>query len=201
MADRVLDGVPGSSIPEIDGSLRGPRTDQEPTTLAWRLTGVVDKLRGLNARFGIRPYRVFLCHVVWTGPKRGVGEQRVERREILPVPRVRDMDSIRNVLRSTGNGEEGDLVIDEISARIPEDDLVGNTPDLQDLVVARTARVATEFYWEVEENRPSNPRPKKRRFAPASAPTLDRAGVSWRIVLTKQDYDRGRQGGTARTDF
>jgi hypothetical protein len=201
--DRVRDGVPGSGVPEVSGELAGPRPGDEPETLAWRLTGVVDRARALNSKFGLRPYRVFLVHVRWTGKRRGEGEQQLmSRREILPVPRVRDMDSVRRNVHSTGVIEEGDIVIDEISARIPEDDLMGRTCDLQDPTRRLTSIPNADFYWEVVEKRPSSPGPVIRRFSPpAAVPALGRAGMGWRVTLTKQEQDRGRGGSSTRGDF
>ena len=199
--DRVADGVPGSSVPEVSGQLRGPvpAAQREPDSLAWRLTGVVDRVRGLSTKFGLRPHQVFLVHVRWTGKRRGEGSpQQVACREIVPRPRVRDMDSIRRVSHATGTIEEGDVVVDEISARIPEDDLMGRTPDLMDPTVPRSLAPNVEFFWLIVEVRPSSPRPARRRFAVAGVPALARDGDGWRVTLTKQDYDEGRDGGLGR---
>lgn len=196
MADRVPNGDPRSELPEASGKLRPPAAALVPQTLAGRLVSTVDKIRNLNAKFGIRPYRVFLVHVVWTGGKRGIGNKEVRSRiELLPVPRVRNIDSVSRNLRVTGLTEEGDLVIDEISAKYAEDDLTGKTVDLRDPDQPRTSRPDVEFFYEVEESRPTSPRPLIRRFsAPIKAPTLSRDGFQWRVTLTKQGEDRGRNG-------
>ncbi len=202
-ADRTQTGVPGSGIPEASGQLEGPRVDQVADTLAWRLTGVVDRVRRLNSKFGIRRWRVYLVHVEWTGGRRGSGEQReVSRREIVPPPRVRDVDSIRRVVQPTGTIEDGEVIVDEISNRFTEDDLMGRTPDLQDSVLQRTSRRAVDFFYEMVELRPSSPKPARRRYSPPVAvPELQRDGLGWVVTITKQDYDRGRNGGTRREDF
>ena len=192
--DRVQSGTPAADIPELAGDLRGPEPYAAPATLGFDLVGVVDSVRGIAAELGLRPYRVFLVHAVWTGSQVGEGLARVtSRREILPPPRVRDIDSVNRNVHSTGLTEEGDVVIDQISARIPEDDLTGRTPDLRDPLLPRTSKRNVEFFWEIRELRPSTPPPPARRFSPPSkVPVLSRDGMSWRVTLTKQDYDAGR---------
>ena len=163
-------------------------------SLAGRLVPVVDRIRQLKTRFGIRPYRVFLIHVRWTGPKVGLGvPEEISRREILPTPRVRDVSSTSEVFSSVGRVEEGGIVVDEISARFSEDDLMGKTPDLNDPARPRSGLADAEFFFEVAENRPTVTNPIPRRYIPSALPTLSRDGFAWRIVLSKQMSDRSRQ--------
>lgn len=195
MADRVDTGDPAAEIPELSGELTPPAPQQMPATLAGSLVPVADDLRNLYAEFGLRPYRVYLVHATWTSGRRGVGTQVImSRREILPVPRVRDIDSVRRNVQPTGLTEEGDIVIDQISAKFSEDDLVGRTPDLTDPVRTRTSRTDVEFWWEVEEARAAAPRPVRRFSPPVAAPVLSRGALAWRVTLTKQGYDRARPG-------
>ena len=203
-ADRVPTGVPGADLPEVTGQLQGPRPDQAPAALAWRLQGVVDRVRRLPSKLGVRRHRVYLVHLQWTGAERGEGQQvEVSRREIVPPPRVRGIDSVRRVVEPTGTIEQGDLVIDQISAAsFSEDDLMGRTPDLQDPVLQRTSKRNVDFFYEVVELTPQRPPPAPRRFSPPVAvPELQRDGFGWRVTLTRQDYDRGRRGGYQRGDF
>lgn len=196
-ADRVNSGDPRSELPEASGRLRPPMPLQTPHTLAGKLVAVADTVRSLKARFGIRPYRVFIVHAYWTGNRRGAGEPVIaSEREILPVPRVRDFNSVRRNLRATGLTEEGDIVIDEISAKYAEDDLTGRTPDNIDPVIPRTSLKTVEYWYEVRENRPTSPNPPaSRRFSPPVAtPHLSRDGFQWTIILTKQGNDRSRRG-------
>jgi|SRR5215831_10802090 len=197
-ADRVSNADPRAELPEASGRLRPPLTGLVPQTLASRLVPVADKVRNLKAKFGIRPYRVFMIHAYWTGKRRGDGQIVIaSERELLPVPRVRDIDSVRRVVRSTGLTEEGDIVIDEISAKYAEDDLTGRTPDNIDPAIPRTALKTAEFWFEVRESRAVTPATAPRRFSPpVAAPRLSRDGLQWMIVLTKQGNDRGRRGET-----
>lgn len=201
--DRQNTGDPKAEVPELSGKLQPPLPGLMPQTLAGRLVPVADRLRNLKARFGIRPYRVFMVHAAWSGGKRGVGTQQItSRREILPVPRVRDIDSVSRNLRATGLTEEGDLVIDEISAKYAEDDLMGRTPDLENPELTRTSRVDVEFWFEVQEARAVGRPPVTRRFSPPiKAPSLSRDNLQWRVTLTKQGEDRGRNGGTDRNEL
>lgn len=203
MADRVPNGDPAAELPELSGKLRPPDAALVPQTLAGRLVPVVDKIRNLNVRLGVRPYRVFLVHAIWTGGKRGIGQREIHSRlELLPVPRVRDVSSVSRNLRATGTTEEGDIVIDRISVKYTEDDLVGKTPDLRDPDHRRTSRPDVEFWWEVEESRPSSPRPSIRRFSPpARVPALSPGRLEWRVTLTKQAGDRNRNGGSDPTEL
>lgn len=196
--DRTFSGDLTGDIPEQTGALDGPVKERAPDTLAWQLTGVADDVRKIAADLGVRPYRVYLVHAEWSGEARGYGEaQIISRREIVPVPRVRDIDSATRNLRATGMTEEGDVVVDQISARLTEDDLLGKTPDMRDAVQQRTSRAKVQFWWEIVENRPSNPSPAIRRFSgPVKVPVLTRGGLQWRVTLVKQDLDRGRDGGT-----
>jgi len=192
MADHNKTGDPASDILRASGRL-APRPGKTP--LAFKLVPVADKIRALASKFGLRPYRVFLVHGTWTGEREGQGQLlRTSRRELLPTPRVRSMDSVRQYLRATGRTEDGDIYIDQISASIPEDDMLGKTPDLRDPSNPRSALEVSEFWWEVVEERPSDPKPVIRRFVPASAPDLRRDSLAWSINLTKQDYDPSREG-------
>lgn len=200
--DRVPTGDVRAELTELSGQLRPPLAQQMPETLAGRLVPLADRLRGLKARFGIRPYRVFLVHAVWTGGRRGVGHlQLTSRIELLPVPRVRDVAAVRRTLYATGLGEEGDIVVDEISTKYAEDDLCGRTLDLQNPESKRTSRADVEFWWEVHEARAVGVPTVIRRFSPpTTAPHRAADNMQWRVTLTRQAEDRGRNGGTDRNE-
>lgn len=189
----------GDVIPELPaaaGEYRPPIPQLEPRTLVGRLVPVADRLRNLLTKTGVRVYRVWFVHAAWTGAKRGVGQLVINSRlEIVPMPRVRDLNAVRRNLLPAGLTEEGDIIIDQISARYTEDDLTGRTPDNIDPSVPRTSKPNVEFWYEVQENRPSTPPPMIRRFSPpVAAPMLSRGGLAWTMILTKQGEDRGRRG-------
>jgi hypothetical protein len=182
---------------QADGVVRPLQPRDVPQTLAAQLTPLVDQLRQLAVDFGVRPYRAYLVHVAWTGNSVGDGSAvETSRREILPTPRVRDMGGLGEILESFGTTEAGSLTVDRISARFSEDELMGLTPDLLDPVLPRTGARNREFFWIIQENRPSCPPGRPRRFIPAAAPTLLRAGMEWRITLKKQELDPARNGNT-----
>ena len=201
-ADRTGSGDPNSELPAISGQLNAPQPYEVPQTLAGKLVSVVDRLRQIPAKFGIRPYRVFLVHIRWSGQRIGEGNpEEISRCEITPIPRVTEMSSTTEVLRSIGLTEEGTLSVDRISPRFTEDDLMGRTPDLQDPELPRTGLDNVEFRWEVAENRPSLPASVRRAYKPSAVPSLSRDGFQWKVLLVKTDYDAGRQGSLMRRSF
>jgi hypothetical protein len=192
--DRTDSGMPLLEMPEVTGAVH-PVPARMPT-LGTDLVTTVDDLRQLYTDFGLRPYRVFLVHVAWSGGRRGDGNPiELSRREILPTPRVLDMGSTSFALRSIGLTEEGGVVIEHVSPKYTEDDLLGRTPDLIDPAFPATGLANVEFFWEVAENRPSNPEPVRRRYVPSSTPMLTRDIFQWRVGLVKQDLNRDRRGG------
>lgn len=193
-ADRVPQFQPAADLLEQTGTVRPLPAQQVNQSLAGRLVPVVDRIRQINTRLGLRPYRVFLVHVQWSGAQIGLGSpQEISRREILPTPRVRDISSTSEVYTNMGRVEEGGVVIDQVSAKWAEDDLMGRTPDLLDPAVPRSGKRNAEFFYEVVENRATMPNPIPRRYTPSAAPTLSRDGFAWRVVLSKVMANRSRQ--------
>ena len=191
--DRTQQNDPAADMPEAAGSVRPLRPDEVKSSLMNRLVPTIDKIRQLPVNLGLRPYRVFMVHILWSGERIGEGQpQETSRREILPTPRIRDMSATTEVLSAFGRTEEGGIVVDRISAKFSEDDLMGVTPDLIDPAMPRTGKRNGDFFWEVQENRPGTPNPIPRRYVPSGTPTLMRGGVHWRIPLNKQMVNRSR---------
>lgn len=191
--DRTQQNDPGAEMPELAGTVRPLRTAEVRQSLMSTLSPTIDNIRQIATSLGLRPYRVFIVHVLWTGDKVGSGNPvEISRREILPTPRIRDMSATTEVLSPFGRVEEGGIVIDRISAKYSEDDLTGKTPDLIDPAITRTGKRNGEYFWEVQENRPGFPNTIPRRYIHAAAPTLMRGGSQWRIPLNKQNTDRSR---------
>jgi len=189
-SDRTPQNAPEAELPELTGAVRSLRPDEIRRSLASRLVPIVDKARQLGAKFGVRPYRVFLVHVLWSGGRIGAGQpSEISRREILPTPEVIDLSSTTELLSPFGRTEDGSLVVDKISDKFSEDDLMGGTPDLANGAIPTTGRPGAEFFWEVQENRGTSPTPVARRYAVAAAP-MRRPPMGWRISLTKRDADR-----------
>jgi hypothetical protein len=191
--DRTNSGTPRAELPELTGAVKALPPGHGDSALASALTPVVDEIRQLYTEFGVRPYQVFLIHMQWSGNRIGEGSAvEISRREILPTPQVVDMGSTTEVLRQFGLTEEGGLVVDQVSTKYTEDDLMGRTPDLIDPTMPRTGLSTVEFFWEVIESRPSNPASVPRRYVPVGVPMLSRDRFQWRVALAKQDYNRSR---------
>jgi hypothetical protein len=191
--DRTQQNDPAAEIPEAAGAVRPLRPDEVRSSLMSRLVPGIDKIRQIATTLGLRPYRVFMVHMLWSGDRIGEGHpQEISRHEILPTPRIRDMSATSEVLSSFGRIEEGSIVVDRISAKYSEDDLMGVTPDLIDPTLQRTGKRNGEYFWEVQENRPGCPNPIPRRYVPSGTPTLMRGGLHWRVPLAKQMVNRSR---------
>ena len=199
--DRTQQNDPAAELPEAAGAVRPLRPDEVKESLMSRLVPQIDKIRQIATEIGLRPYRVFIVHILWTGDRIGEGQpQEISRREILPTPRIRDMSATTEVLSSFGRVEEGGIVVDRISAKFSEDDLMGKTPDLTDPALPRGGKHNCDFFWEVQENRGVSPAPVVRQYVPAAAPSLSRGGMSWRVPLSKRAVNRSRQQTSSRTE-
>lgn len=189
------------SLPAITGDVHPVPPHLVGKTLAQDLVPIVDDIRQIATDFGVRPYRVFMVHIQWTGPARGIGEpQEISRREILPTPVVADMSATARTLAAVGMVEEGSIRLSKISASLTEDDLLGRTPDLAMFDGTRRDRRNVEFFYEVVQARPTGTEPAvRRRFVPESAADLKPGMAGWTISLRKQQQDRSRDGQMSRT--
>jgi len=181
--------LPELVVPEQTGQVHPERNVRN--SLIYDLAPDIDEIRQIPVDLGLRPYRVFMVHVAWTGKRRGEGQPyETSRREILPTPKITNMDATTFMLRGYGLTEEGGIAVTDISLQFTEDDLTGKTPDLTDPEVARTGRRDAEFFWEVVEMRPTPPQTIPRRYVPRSVP--NRKATGWVIGLVKQTGDRAR---------
>lgn len=196
LPDRTPPGNPPAELPEATMRVRALRGNEAGRSLVARLVPIADRLRQFYTQFGLRPYRVFIVHVVWAGGQKGAGNPiEISRREVLPTPRVRDMAGTNEVLRATGLSEEGGINVDQISAKYSEDDLMGRTLDLQDPELRLTSTSGADFFWEVVENRVVEPTGFRRRYVPSAAPFISADGFQWKVTLTRQDYPGRRSNG------
>src|SRR5216684_4379078 len=86
-------------------------------TLVHKLAPTVDRLRQLSTNFGLASYRVFLTWTKWTGEERGEGNEGVFKRiEILPTPRVTNLDSVSFSPYHGGLLPIGSIRVDQISS-------------------------------------------------------------------------------------
>ena len=158
-------------------------------TLAQRLIPVADNIRNLNTRFGLRPYKVRIVRVRWSGGTRGRGVPEVERElDILPTPMVQDLTTLTEVLTPIGLDETGVIGVGEISGsftdeqlRFLDDDGEGPGPD-------------EEVFYEIEYPQPDGRPSVLRRFFIRGAPHYRAGQFQWNIRLEKIEEDRSRTG-------
>lgn len=195
MSSREPPANPRAELVQVRGGVRPLRSPEVGSNFSSLLVPIVDRLRQLNTSFGLRPYRVFLVYLNWTGGRRGDGvPQMLSRTEVLPTPRV-DLGGTIQALMSSGMTESGGIKVTEISAKFAEDDLMGHTTDWADNTVPTTGRQTIEFFWEIVEDRQASP-PKPRRYYPEGPPIFEQRSLGWSINLLRQDQDNRRNGGT-----
>ena len=186
MPDRTAPSYIPAEMPAAAGLVHPVATGQ--LTLGESMGPALDEICQIATDLGIRPYRVFLVHWAWPKTK-GIGAPvEISRREILPTPKVADMNGIPFSLAAVGLTEMGGIMLSKVSQRFSEDDLTGRTPDLRDPAHPVTSLGNVEFFYEVVEARRTDPPTKPRRFVPSGVPMLYRAGMEWRLALTTQDY-------------
>ncbi len=169
---------------------------QAGDTLAHRLGGRVDRIRQIATNLGIRPYRVFLTWVKWSGESAGEGEPSVMKRiELLPIPKVQNIDAIQRSLYSAGTLPVGSVRVDRISVGYTEDQLSGrksgddSIPDDLDF-----------FYEIVEDGRGDDPA-YRNKYRLASQPFRKAGSVYWVVVLERIGAsDLGRDGEVKEPD-
>lgn len=166
---------------------RRPYTELNPEsysrTLAQRLAGprLVDPLRNLVSRFGLRHYEVRIVRLKWSGGRRGEGEPAVEREfKILPTPRVLGMDELDESVEGPGVQEIGMITIDRISTTYSEEDLRGL------LRGEREHPIDVEAFYEVTHFGQAGA--ARRRFNLAKVPR--RKTLGWNVQVVRDDNDR-----------
>ena len=161
-------------------------------TLVNRFVKLADRLRQLNTKFGLRPYRVFLVWSKWTGEERGeVNEVEALRIEILPTPKVSSLDSVALNPMSAGIVPVGSLRVTEVSGAFTQDVLMGKKlPVLHE----ETIPEPWEFFYEVVEDGRGDPEPVRSKFRLMSTPFRNAENVEWNVTLERVSEDRDRKG-------
>jgi len=140
-------------------------------------------------QFGLRPYKVRLIRIQWSGGERGLGQSFVlNETPLLPTPKISDLSAINEIVHPIGLHEEGGIQLSEISGRYTEEDLMGIGSDGSDIPLDQ------EFFYEVEYPRPDGQPSVKRRFFPSSAPVYEAGRLQWNIRLERAHEDRLRNG-------
>jgi hypothetical protein len=169
---------------------------QAGKTLAHKLgVGLVPRLRQLATNFGIRPYRCFLVWGKWTGEERGEGfDVELLRMEILPTPKVENLDALTFSLVNAGTLPVGSVRVSQISSYFTYDQLKGLMVPVQH---EDQVPEPYEFYWEVvEDGRGDNP-PVRAKFRPASVPFRRAGKPDWTVILERISEDNLRSGANA----
>lgn len=161
-------------------TIRSLREGEFKNTLVGQVGCCVDTIRQMNTDMGLRPYRVYMVKLGWTGPTRGDGVlTEVSRVEILPVPKVADMASVQLMLQPGGLDEQGNIIVSEISAKYTEFQLRGLGPGGEELDPNQ------EFMWEVSWARDDGTTPIRRRFHPIALPNYNPGMFQWTITLVR----------------
>lgn len=104
------------------------------------LIGVVDEVRGdvIDTEAGLRLFAVKTRTRTWSGGEVGRGTAIDVETPLTPKPRVR-APAPHHVLAAPGRYEDGDRIVDRISATYTEAELDGGT-----------LTTAKEFYWLID---------------------------------------------------
>jgi hypothetical protein len=175
---------------------------QARNTFAQRFAKTADRLRQINTNLGVRPYRVFMVHTLWTGSERGEGdENQISEVELLPTPLVESLDAVALDPRAAGVLPMGMLKISEVSvACYTRDDLLG-------LTIPQGAKLAGHydhipplvgFFYEVREDGRGDCPAWRAKYRMATAEPYRRADmVMWQFALERISEDRLRNGKSA----
>lgn len=176
----------------VEPPRRRPFTQLDPDsysrTLAQKLAGrhVVDPLRDLATRFGVRHYEVRIIRVRWSGGKRGQGEPYYDpdfsgQRGMLvePTPRVTKggVGNLDESVEGVGLQELGSLRVDRISTAYDENYLKGMLP------TETRFPQDVEAWWSITffgQNQPV-----RRRFNLSKVP--GRHTLGWEVFLERAD--------------
>ena len=166
-----------------------PSSMQVGKSLARKLIPVADKLRDLFTKFGMRPYRVRIVRVRWSGERRGVGVPLVEATlDLMPTPLVQDLTTLTEIVQAVGLDEVGSIILSEVSGSFTDDQLrfVDKTGQPQD--------PNEEVFYEIEFPRPDGLPGARRRFYLRSAPHYNAGRFQWQMRLEKAHENRSRTG-------
>lgn len=171
--------------------LIGPH--QAKRTLGHRLSGLADRLRQFNTKFGLRGKRVFLVWTKTTGAERGEGsESIVSRVELLPTPRVADLSAVALNPYSAGRVPVGSVRLTEVStSRYTNDQLSGRqVPGVGAL------EEPFDFFYEIVEDGRGDTLPVRQRYRLAAEPDRREGRLDWSILLERASEDMQRTGAS-----
>ncbi len=145
--------------------------------------GLYDEMRQLQTDLGMRPYRVWVVTVAWSGGEIGRGEARVlQEHELLPTPLV-DLRPVFVSIKSGGRVDSGTFTLREISPRYTEDQIWGMF----------RAEPGCQVFVEVQHDTRDG-LAERRRYTVASVPWRDTKDPQWIARLSSEQGGRPRDG-------
>jgi hypothetical protein len=184
-------------------------------SLIHRIAPRVDRARQYLTRFGLRPYRVELVWVRWSGEERGDGEECEipgGRIEILPTPKVKNLDAVAYRFFSGGVLPVGSILVSQISALYTQDQLTGLALPTEEFTkrndpptLASSTRLPRkpsanslpepyDFFWEVREDGRGDDPSARNKFRLAALPMREAGAVDWSVILERVSNDENRDG-------
>lgn len=167
--------------------------EQAKKSLANRLAPMADRLRQLKTNFGIRAKRVYL---VWTKYQnvRGEGDEvEIKRVELLPTPKVSEVNAIAFMMSTGGVIPTGSLRLSEVSLNYTSDQLEGlYVPEKHEDEIPKNYK----FYYEIVEDGRGDPMPTRQRFRLSAKPNRNETKLSWDITIERTSNDPDRYGKT-----
>lgn len=160
--------------------------DSYGRTLAQKLSGrrVVDPLRDLATRLGVRHYEVRIIRVRWSGGERGSGASYYDPdfaaqqgMIIQPTPRITKggVGSLYESVEGPGVQELGDIRVDRISTAYDENALKGMLPHETEYPQDVEAWWTVTFFGQGQ--------PARRRFVLSNVP--GRHTLGWEVTLKR----------------
>ena len=198
---RVGEGDEGAVNPtgfRQSPGVRALRPREAGKSLASKLAPAADRLRQLNTKFGIRPYRVFLCWTTFGGSETGEGYEELRQRvEILPTPCVESLDSVAFSPWHAGILPVGSVKVSEVSCvAYGEDILRGFDVKLIPGLDLRSVNVSIpepwDFFYEVVEDKRGGDEPDRPRFRLANTPFRKAETQEWVFTLERTSRERTR---------
>lgn len=159
-------------------------------SLATAAIPLADALRDLYTQFGLRRYTVSIVTTRWTGARRGVGQEVVERSTLLqPTPLLTDLAGVQEIAQAVGLDEIGSVAITEISGAYSEEilrglDVEGNPPEPN-----------VQVYYEILFVYPNGDPGERRRFFIKGVPEYQPGKFQWFVRLERARMDRNRLTG------
>ncbi len=177
----TLNGVTNPRFTKPNDDLNAP--DDPEVSFAEQMGAVVDEARALVMELGLRPYRVWLVVVKWSGEEIGRGDPVVVREtELLPTP-LWDSRPIYSEMRSAGRVDQGQTRLREVSPRYTEDDIWG---------MFNPASGEQVFVEVRHDARDGNT--QRRRHMVRGQPFRDATGFGWTVNLSTEQQARERDG-------